>query len=347
MKKEYKVEFKSNFDEELEKKWLDLEKNSEITFFQSLNWQKYWSKTCGLNLSKIFTLFYEDNLLVCILPFNINQKFFIKFLNWNGFPFSDYNCPIIRKNFEFKSDHFELILNKIKRTSKFDFINLINNINISYFPNNFLETNKSYKLIFSKKETSVSIISKLQKKVNYEENRIKKSFKIVCDLKPEIDTKKQIINFFIQEKKKQLNRSNAWNYLNIKKFSDYIVNLHEFNSEFIDFSCLKINDKIVSSHIGYKYKKQFYYIFPVYDPAFKKYSVGNILLHKLIKNCDDNNYQLFDFTIGNELYKKKLNNNDIVLFNYLNHNNFIGMICVNFLKFKYKLKNFLNTKKIV
>ena len=54
-------------------------------------------------------------IFVCILPFNINRKFFIKFLNWNGFPFSDYNCPIVRNNFEFTSDHFELILSKIKK----------------------------------------------------------------------------------------------------------------------------------------------------------------------------------------------------------------------------------------
>ncbi len=347
MKKEYNIELKTNFDEELEKQWLDLEKNSEITFFQTLSWQKYWDKNCGFNLSKIFALFYEDNILVCILPLNINKKFFIKYLNWNGFPFSDYNCPLVRKNFEFNSGHFELIINKIKKSSKFDFINLINNTNNSYLSGKFFKANNSYKLIFSKKESSVNIISKLQKKVKYEENRIQKSFKIVCDLKPDIETKKQIINFFMVEKKKQLDRSNAWNYLNIKKFSDYIANLNDFNSEFIDFSCLKINSKIVSSHIGYKFNRQFYYIFPVYDTAFKKYSVGNILLHKLIKNYDENNYELFDFTIGSELYKKKLNNNEIVLFDYLRHNNFIGIVCVNFLKIKYKLKRFLNTKKII
>ena len=114
-----------------------------------------------------------------------------------------------------------------------------------------------------------------------------------------------------------------------KRYLNYIINLHKFKEEFIDFSCLKINGKIVSSHIGYKFEKKFYYIFPVYDLNFKKYSTGNILLKKLIKNSLISNYELFDFTIGDEAYKK-LKNKEQILFDYLSYNNLRGLTCVSF-----------------
>ena len=346
MKKEYNIKFKNDFDDELEQEWKNLEKNSDISFFQTSDWQKYWHINCGRDLVNIFVLLYDENFLVSILPFNIDIKYFIKVLTWNGFPFSDYNCPIIRKNFDFKNEHFELIISKIKKKYNFDYINLINNTNNNFFANKSFKVNKSYKLVFSE-DLSEDIISKFEKKVNYDENRVKKMSNLIYDLNPEQETKKQIIKFFISEKQKQFLRTNAWNYLNIKRYLNYIINLHKFKEEFIDFSCLKINGKIVSSHIGYKFEKKFYYIFPVYDLNFKKYSTGNILLKKLIKNSLISNYELFDFTIGNEAYKKKLNNKEQILFDYLSHNNLRGLICVSILKLKIKLKKLFFTKKII
>ena len=44
----------------------------------------------------VITLFYKNNELISILPLNIKEETFI-ILNWNGFPFSDYNQPIVKK----------------------------------------------------------------------------------------------------------------------------------------------------------------------------------------------------------------------------------------------------------
>ena len=104
--------------------------------------------------------------------------------------------------------------------------------------------------------------------------------------------KKEIIDFFIIEKNKQLIRTQAWNYLKFKQYKKYIYDLIEFDEKNLCFSCLKINDKIISSHIGYKFNKNYYYIFPVYDLDYKKYSPGNILLCKLIEN-----YRLKNFIL--------------------------------------------------
>ena len=82
------------------------------------------------------------------------------------------------------------------------------------------------------------------------------------------NNKKEIIDFFTKEKHKQLERTKAWNYLNYEFYKNYIYGLIEFDEQNLCFSSLKINDKIISSHIGYIYNNIYYYIFPVYDPSF-------------------------------------------------------------------------------
>ena len=345
MKKDYKILIKNDFDDELEKEWVKLEVNSNISFFQTFSWQKYWYENCGLNISNIIVLLYKDENLVCILPLNIEKKNIFKVLNWNGFPFSDYNSPIIKKYFHLTKYHFDLIINEIKERYKFDSIYLINLNNISYLGKEIIPITKSFKLIFSEKNEFKNIISKFEKKTLYEKKRLMKLSEVLIDLDPDDKTKDEIINFFIYEKKKQLNRTHAWNYLDNKIYLNYIINLKKLDPINIHFSCLKFKNKIVASHIGYKHNNKFYYIFPVYKLKYKKYSTGNILLYYLIKNCINHNFQSYDYTIGNELYKKRISNTYGIFYNYIDFFNFKGLIFSQFLKFKIRLKNYFLTKK--
>ena len=62
-----------------------------------------------------------------ILPFNIKNFYSIKILTWSGFPFSDYNIPLISNNKIFKIEDFQIIWNYIlKKINKFDCLVLEN-----------------------------------------------------------------------------------------------------------------------------------------------------------------------------------------------------------------------------
>ena len=76
MAREFKIRYFEKFDDDLEKIWTDLEENSDITFFKTYKWQKYWHKKCGANVKIIIVLIYENNKLISILPFNIKKNNF-------------------------------------------------------------------------------------------------------------------------------------------------------------------------------------------------------------------------------------------------------------------------------
>ena len=338
-----KIIIKKKFNNELKEKWYQLEKESQISFFQTYDWQEYWYNICGVNLDLYIILFYKNEELVSILPLNI-KKSFLKILNWNGFPFSDYNQPILKTNYHLKLNDFKFIISQLREIVKFDNIHFINNINPHYLDDTIKINNISYQLMFTRNEQQHNIIQKLKNKIKYEYRKLKINYNLEINLNPTKHEKKNILNFFIIKKTKQLNRTNAWNYLNIKKYKNYINNLLDYNNKNITFSCLKIENKIISAHIGYVYNNIFYYIFPVYDNDYKKYSPGNILLCELLENCQTENFKSFDFTIGSEAYKTKLNNKSCEIIEYISSETILGYTYYFLIKLKIFLKKLIKKK---
>ena len=340
MKKKFEIEVFSKFNYELEKKWTSLEKESNITIFQTYNWQKYWSLNCGHDIKIVNVLIFDSEKLIGILPFHIKNKIF-KILTWNGFPFSDYNLPIIRNNSYLKYEDYRNIFLNLKKNYNFDVLHLINNTDSNFYNNKNFISNKTYKLNLNEEKNYKTIIDKLKKKIKYESNKIKKNYKLEINLKPSNNEKKEIINFFLQEKANQLKRTRGWNYLNLEKYRNYIVNIQNLDDEIINYSFIKLNGKIVASHIGYNFRNIFFYIFPVYDINFKKFSLGNILLLNILEFCKSNNIICFDLTIGDEKYKEKLSNKVDNLYEIVESYNAFGFIYKLYVITKSTIKKFV------
>ena len=113
---DYQIKLFSQLDQELKNNWLNLEKESNYTCFNSLAWiENYifsYKKLRENSKLKIFIVFYKDEP-VCIFPFEIVKKFKINILHWACDLKSDFNAPIQKKNFCFKKKTFQEVWNKI------------------------------------------------------------------------------------------------------------------------------------------------------------------------------------------------------------------------------------------
>ncbi len=68
---------------------------------------------------------------------------------------------------------------------------------------------------------------------------------------------------------------------------------------------LYVNDKPCAFWIGSVYGKRFLSEFLGFDPAYKKYEPGTILLMKIIDDFCENNIEELDFGVGEASYKKR------------------------------------------
>jgi len=72
----------------------------------------------------------------------------------------------------------------------------------------------------------------------------------------------------------------------------------------VHLSALKIDGMIIAAHWGYVAGSRFYYLIPSYETGiFRSFSPGRILLEYLLEWSYANGVEVFDFGLGDEIYK--------------------------------------------
>ena len=130
--KNLNIKIYKEFNTELEDLWINFEKTSDNYYFQTCSWQKYWFKQMNKHKKKSITnhivVVKNENDILFILPMYISRFLFFKTLCWSGFPFSDYNAPLIKKNLNISKETFLIIWKLIleKNNNLYNCINLNN-----------------------------------------------------------------------------------------------------------------------------------------------------------------------------------------------------------------------------
>ena len=104
-------------------------------------------------------------------------------------------------------------------------------------------------------------------------------------------------------------------------------------------SCLTLDGEIISIHWGVIYKKRFYYLLlSIKEGEFSRYSPGRLLISLLIRWSISKKLKTFDFTLGDENYKKSWSNKNSYLFNYVESKSLNGFNFFLLIKLKLFLK---------
>ena len=78
----------------------------------------------------------------------------------------------------------------------------------------------------------------------------------------------------------------------------------------------------------------------IFSEKYNSFSPGKLLIHELIKWSRKNNISIFDFGIGEEVYKKYWSNDFMKIFKHIDYRGLKGFI------FFYILKFYLNIKTL-
>lgn len=342
------------FSNELQHIWKNFESHSQNFIFQSFNWQKIWFETQVSYHTKIqnYTIVvFKNRKVIMILPLNITSYNKVNILNWSGFPFSDYNGPLIIKNNQVNKNDFFLIWKKIiNNKNDFDCIVLENQpekiVNLENPFIRFLknELNNYYYGINFLKEFWIK--KRELDNIKYQMNRLIKLGNLEFKIAKNDNEIKKTLEFIVHNKSTQYDRTRAWNLFKVSKHREFFFTSNE-NLKKSSFVCyLSLDKKIIAAQSGFQYKKRYYYLFPVYLYEFRNFSPGKILLHKLIYEIKSLSYEYFDLTIGSENYKENFSNNKIYSAYYLESRNLKGLIYILFIKFKNYIK-FLKKKLLL
>ena len=329
----------NSFCSELKSHWLIAEESFGICVFQTYDWCEIWYNNVGKKEVSLHVLvLIEDDQLRAIFPLCIKNNFFLKVISLLGGSLADYQAPLMKDYSEFelvweylkpycpKYDLFLLDrlpepLSKIKFNSKkFVQYELFQNSEI-LLPNKIIEL----KNCISKRKL---------KDVRRYKRRLNEIGEVSFNINEYVDSKIDVINFIIEQKKIQYNKTGVRNTFLNQNIKEFYCELKKINNKKsgvkINLSELKIDGEIISAHIGLLHKNKFYYLMPAYSGGkFSKYSPGSILLYNLIIWSVENKIEVFDLTIGNEDYKKSWTNNEMVIRTIRIANSNAGFVLLN------------------
>lgn len=319
----------SVFNTDLEKLWTDFEKYAVRTPFQAYAWLSHWQDTVGaplLSAEPQIVHIYDDMQTIAILPFIIKKQYGISILEWMGGTNSDYMGPLIHpdlqnnlgsldfwKTLKFNLNYFDVI--HFQKQPKWA-VEFLGRIGFSFSYNKNL---KAYKTVLPANwDTYLSGMNKrLRSDSRRQIRRMEKmgSVGFVPAENPENKTK--IIQSMIKQKSRRFRETGVRNILAISEYQQFYEGLANISSENfkVHCSCLNVNDFTVATHVGIVDASTFYYLMPAHEGGdWEKYSPGRLLLLELLKWSIENGLQFFDFTAGEDPYKKKWSDTEIDLF---------------------------------
>jgi CelD/BcsL family acetyltransferase involved in cellulose biosynthesis len=352
------IEKYNYFDEILISYWKILEQNNPYIFiYQRFSWNKYWAQIFEANYFFEILVVLNFSKPVVILPFCVNRVGIVKKIEFIGLDQSDYLSPIIDKDFIFTYEIWHQLKNSI--TLKYD-IMILKNIP------NFFNNNQVNQFIYINKcqFQSLAFSLKLPNSFDLFEKSLKSSFRsdnrrnlrrleetgIVSfiNLDNNLDQNFKEISIALEQKsrriKNHLGKSMLQNDL-VNKFYNNSYKIHDENYKII-FSYLLYNDNhLLATHWGIIDNTRFYYILPTIEGReWYKFSCGKLLINNLIQYSISKNLSVFDFTIGDENYKKDWCNETNTIYKLIETKSIIGyfynlkLIIISYVKNNQTLK---------
>jgi len=338
--------------------WEELEKESILTPFQSFSWVSNWYNTIGKRINRINPkiVVVKDKIgPVLLFPLGIEKKYNLKILVWLGGNQVDYTAPIIHRRFYKKGysikNIWEQMLTEISNIDHLLFKNQI--IKINGFSNPLFEIlnyhqsgNSTQALISSSWDEYYKSMtgSKTRQTDRRKFKKLSQNRNIKFVVAEDIPTKKRIIDTMIEQKIKRYNNTNVWNMFSKNEYIDFYrqqISDQENKIYKTHFSGLMVGSDFIATHFGIIEKNTFYYLMPGQDTEkFSRYSPGRLLLLELLKWSFENNIKIFDFTGGNESYKKHWNNQKQPIYQISGQFTLSGRIYYFIYKIILKIKSF-------
>ena len=297
--------------------------------FLDPSWTNVWWKNIGKNeYNDIkYFIFNKDDTPVILIPLVVRKIFFLKIVEIAGGKVSDYLSPIFNKKYDFSEKDLKFINNEIfKYFDNYDLIffrkqkkYLNYNNPLLYLDKPILGIHKSYGIRLDKFSKNKKI-----KKILSDNKRQKKKLGNLGDVNfitaNNFDEKEKILKSMIEQKEDRYKKTNVWNMFKFNYYKNFYYDLIKSNFNFLKLhvSAIKVDKNYISTHFGFFDDKIFYYLMPSFDNVkYGSFSGGNILLENLINFTQSKNIEVFDFTIGNENYKKKWTNETNDLFDII------------------------------
>jgi CelD/BcsL family acetyltransferase involved in cellulose biosynthesis len=319
----------------LETEWRDFEQHADCTVFQTFDWLATWQRHIGQNqrVKPTIVTGRQHRNLVIIFPFVVETDGFAGRASWLGSGLSNYNAPIIAADFERRLTGLGIrdLWKSVKRllASRMG-VNLIDlqrmperigdqpnpllalnpapHINNAYVTNLTGDWEAYYT---SKRSASTRRTDRKRRK------RLAEFGPIQFITAVGLDQVQCCVDALFEQKRAAYARLGVANFLQFPGYRDFFVSLATDGQSrhLTHVSRLDVGSVVAAANYGLVFRGTYFYILAGYDPGeLARFGPGSAQLFELLRHSFDQGLKKFDFTIGDEPYKREWSDIELRLY---------------------------------
>jgi CelD/BcsL family acetyltransferase involved in cellulose biosynthesis len=337
---------------EVEREWKAFEAGADCTVFQTFDWLAKWQRHIGKRQDTLPAIVLGGNAeghLLFILQLAIEARGPVRCLTWLGSELCDYNAPLLAEDFSkyLSADRFVQLWQEIVRLLqanprfRFDFVDLQKMPEmIGAQKNPFLDLpvldhpSGAYvatldgdweRFYAAKRSSSTRKRERRQLKHLAEYGEVR-----FVDVQDPLDIERTL-DTLIDQKSRSFARMGVQDIFARPGYREFFLDVAtDLNVRALTHvSRLEVGTTTAATNLGLRFRNCYYLVLSSYhDGEFARFGPGRAHLHELLRHAIDSGFQRFDFTVGDEPYKRDWSDTELRLHDYLAAATFRGWLMV-------------------
>jgi CelD/BcsL family acetyltransferase involved in cellulose biosynthesis len=321
--------------EDAEAAWRACETAGACTAFQTYAWHAAWQRHIGAKTGArpLVVVGRLRGATLFIVPLAVERALGVRRLTWHASDLCDYNAPLLAPNFwsvvsreAFVDTLFPAIKRAVAGRRRFDLVSL------TKMPERVGDLANPFALLSGQPNASGAHVMRLgddwesfyaAKRSSSTRRKDRAKLKRLQEMGPvhfatsgAAEVNRDLDALFAQ-KSKALSAVGAPDFLAGPGVTEFFREVAATESQLVHVSHLMVGEVIAAVNLGLVFGGRYYYVLTSYsDGPVSKYGPGAAHLRELFAYAIGLGCRVFDFTIGDELYKTEWSDETLRLFDH-------------------------------
>jgi CelD/BcsL family acetyltransferase involved in cellulose biosynthesis len=343
--------------------WREFQREADCTVFQTLEWMETWQRHIGVGKDvrpAIVVGRDRDRNLLFIFPLSTQPFGFARELVWLGSELCDFNAPLLAPAFSqsIQPGSFKLLWKAIIQAIQSDPDLRYDLINLEKMPATVgsqrnpmlavgvvLNPSGAYQVPVSGTwETfySAARSSSTRRRDRTKRNRLAELGEVQLVTPDDPSDIASTLDTLMVQKARSFARMGIGNLFAKPGYRDFYMALATApqSKQLVHVSELRVGTRAAAVNLGLKFRDRYYYVLASYedDEQVARCGPGAAHLHELLRYAIERGFKIFDFTIGDEPYKRDWCDQSQPLYDYISSTSIIGSLVASRIRLKHWLK---------
>jgi CelD/BcsL family acetyltransferase involved in cellulose biosynthesis len=354
----------------VEQQWRAFEQRADCTAFQTFDWLAAWQRHIGVRSGltpAIVVGRVNGGETLFILPLAVGSRGPLRYLTWLGGDFCDYHAPLLAEEFsQHVAPHefgpvWRTVVGAVRNSPRlgFDFVDLrkmpetigsqrnpFMDLAVAINPSGTYSTTlgPDWATFYGKRSSAT------RRRDRTKVRRLSEHGEVSYGEPATTEEMQHTLHALFEQKSQSLTRMGVPDLFARPGYREFFLDVATCGDlrEFVHVSRLRVGSTIAAANLGLMFRGRFYHLLMSYqDGELARFGPGAAHLRELLRNATERGFHTFDFTIGDEPYKREWCDCAEKLYDHLAAAGIRGVPAVIFYTAAVRMKRFIKQTPVL